>query len=113
MRPYVVVFTNNTASILFDHKPRFIRSRKARFLVNPDLTHLQNTPRHFWKLERGRGVEMTPPEKRARLALLSTDPIDENGHRHLYPYHNKLLAGAALAASALAAWLRAKGVIHV
>ncbi len=89
MRPYIVVFTKNTAAILMDHKPGFFRNRRASYLVNPDLSHVEKVPRHFWKMEKNRVVEMTPAEKRERLELIKHDHIDHNAYKHLYPHRAK------------------------
>ena len=39
--------------------------QKDGFLVNPDISHLQSVPRHYWKVEGNAIVEMTQVEKDA------------------------------------------------
>jgi hypothetical protein len=44
--------------------------------INPDLSKVKNIHKHFWKVKDGEIVEMTRPEKIARLKMIGKQNND-------------------------------------
>jgi hypothetical protein len=64
----VVVFTKNNARILTNPLAIKVLERWENAVVDPDLSEMRGVPLEFWKLEDGKIVEMTRPEKLVRIA---------------------------------------------
>jgi hypothetical protein len=54
---------------------RYVKRFKRRAVVNPDLTEVKGIPPHFWKRKDRRIVEMTRPQKLARLAAIEAATV--------------------------------------
>lgn len=91
MKQTAVVFTRNNARILVNHKPRLGYNPTSRVVFQPDLSLVRGVPTHYWKLDSGQIVEMSPTEKRRRNIHIKLYGIDNNAEKELYPSSNKLL----------------------
>jgi len=47
-------------------------------IVNPDLMPLRGIPPHYWKIQDGKIVEMTLPEKRRRDRRIKREMVDNS-----------------------------------
>lgn len=95
-----VVFTSNNARIVKDNKPVY-----GTVVVDPDLSRVRGIPPHFWKLVDGAIVEMSRPEKVARLAHIAARGSVNVVHKPRLGMLYYLLPVVALATSALALWV--------
>jgi hypothetical protein len=67
MKNKVVIFTKNNARVLTNPKNLDHYVGHPAALINPDLSLVAGEPPHFWKLDNGKIVPMTRPEKLERL----------------------------------------------
>lgn len=87
----IVVFTKLDAKIIRAH--RLLPGHdKSRIAISPDLSKLGKIPTHFWKLERGRVIEMSRPEKLRRLKAMQTQREIEPLVAIIYPKYKQALA---------------------
>lgn len=70
----VVIFTKNNARMLVNPKDLTAFESMPNAVINPDLSKVHRIPMHFWKLTKGQVVEMTRPEKIARM-----EDIEDHG----------------------------------
>lgn len=65
-------------------------------IINPDISHLKDVPQIFWKLENGRVIEMTRPEKIQRLRQLKKHVVEQTVIKHKNKKRVVLLLSVAI-----------------
>jgi hypothetical protein len=75
MKHRVVVFTRNNARIITTSDISKYKNR-MNISIDPDLSKVQGTPPHFWKLHGRKIVPLTRPEKLARLQDIKVNGLD-------------------------------------
>lgn len=84
MKHTTVVFTQNGARVFNNYKPLPFYN-KEKVLVNPNVSHLSDTPPMFWKLEKSQIKEMTRPEKLKVLDCIKDIQKNEPVTSVIYP----------------------------
>lgn len=73
----VVVFTRNNARIYYTDDVTRLHNL-SNLIINPDLSYVDGTPPHFWKMDQGCLVPMNDQEKHQRILDIETTGIDND-----------------------------------
>lgn len=73
----IVIFTDNNARIITTRDPGKYKLA-SNMVVDPDLTQVRHVPPHFWKLKQGLVLEMSRPEKLARMEVIERSGADNS-----------------------------------
>jgi hypothetical protein len=95
MKHTTVVFTQSGARVFNNYKPLPFYN-KEKVLVNPNVSHMNDTPPMFWKLEHSEIKEMTRPEKLRVLAKIKDTSKAESLTAIIYPLRLHFLCAAIL-----------------
>lgn len=72
----VAVFTTNTVRLLTNPPNLSDMAKWPNAVVDPDLSRINGLPPHFWRLDEGDIVPMTPIEIRYRKKLITANGMD-------------------------------------